>query len=184
MLGGHFWYWRLGYALWLENLRGSAFRVAGLDCERDFIYGETPPGTAWQLLRWAQFEVGSRLVEIGCGRAVMCLVAELALRGQCRGYEALPELADKARWLVEALSLKTHIETQQVGQIEVADLYYLTPTTWSEANFLQVCQALETAPKASKALVLSRPLPGWKVLATHSFAYSWGWTRTYLQVKT
>lgn len=182
-LGGEFWYWRLGYALWLEGLRGSARHAPS--SSSDWTYGETPLWTAFRLLQWAHAQPGQRLVEVGCGRGIVSLVAASVWGMPSVGLEALGERADKARWLVRALQLeRIRIETSQVrAQVEEADLYFLTPTTWSEENWRGVVQALEGAPPGARALVLTQPIPGWEILKEERFPYSWGWCKTFLQKK-
>lgn len=189
-LGGHRWYWRLGYALWLESWRGPAHRLGqqadlppGFGRE-DLIYGETPLWTAWQLLLWADLKPQERFCEIGCGRGVTSLVARLVYGARVRSYEAIELLADKARWLGRALDAEMEVFTQSAGPYAEADLYYLTPTTWSDANWKGVQKGLLSARVGSRALVLTQPLPGWQVLNQRKMPYSWGWSQTYLLVKT
>lgn len=186
----HFWYWRLGYALWLESWRGAAHRP-GLRAQpppgwqpEDFLYGETPLGTAHQLLSWAGLQAGQRFCEIGCGRGVVGLVAQLVFGARVEGFEKIPELADKARWLARALQVEEQVSIREEGPYGAADLYFLTPTTWSPKNWRRVCQEMERAPAGARALVLTEPLPGWKVLETRSLPFSWGWSLTYLQTKS
>jgi len=187
--GSNHWYWRLGYALWLESWRGPAHRP-GQQLQPDpdwsaddFIYGETPLGTAHQLLQWAELRPGQRFCEIGCGRAVVGLVAQLVFGAEVDGFEKVPSLADKARWLARALGVEKNVRIHEEGPYPAADVYFLTPTTWSEQNWQRVREGLASAPTGSRALVLSQPLPGWTVLAQKSLPYSWGWNRTYLQIK-
>lgn len=188
-LGGQRWYWRLGYALWLESLRGAARHARrgfepppGLQPE-DFTYGETPLWTAHQLLSWAQLPRGGRFVEVGCGRAVTSLVARLVFDAEVTAFEVVPALADKARWLNFALQAGVEIFTKGEGPYPTAALYYLTPTTWSDANIAKVAQGLSSAPAGSRAVVLTQPLPGWQVLEERPMPFSWGWSRTYLMAK-
>lgn len=188
--GSRFWYWRLGYALWLESWRGAAHRP-GLTIKppigfqpEDFVYGETPPGTAHDLLSWAGLQSGQLFCEIGCGRGVVGLVAHLVFAARVQSFERVPALADKARWLARALQVEAGVEIREDGAFPAADLYFLTPTTWSEENWRRVCGELERAPAAARALVLTQPLPGWKVLEVKTLPYSWGWSRTYLQAKS
>lgn len=187
--GAHHWYWRLGYALWLESWRGPAHRPGqrfspdpGWTAE-DFFYGETPLGTAHQLLQWGELCPGQRFCEIGCGRGVVGLMAHLVFGAEVDGFEKVPALADKARWLTRALDVERSVRIHEEGPYPAADLYFLTPTTWSEQNWQRVQNDLKSAPSGSRALVLSQPLPGWTVLAQKSFAYSWGGNQTYLQAK-
>jgi len=188
-LGRHSWYWRLGYALWLESLRGPAHRTVrkyalpeGLRSE-DLIYGETPIGTAFDLLAWAGMKPGQRFCEVGCGRGVTSLVATLVFGAQSIGHEAVPALADKARWLTRALQCPGTIVTGHCGPYASAELYYLTATTWSADNLQRIQQDLAQAPAGARALVLSQPLPQWQTLEERKFPYSWGWCRTFLMVR-
>lgn len=187
--GGHHWYWRLGYALWLESLRGPAHRPGmsappppGWQAE-DFLYGETPLGTAHQLLSWAGLRPGQHFCEIGCGRGVVGLVAHLVFGASVSGYEKVPALADKARWLTRALQVEKGVCIREEGPYELSDLYFLTPTTWSPENWKRVCREMDRARPGARALVLTDPLPGWSVLETRKLPYSWGWSQTYLQVR-
>jgi hypothetical protein len=187
--GAHYWYWRLGYALWLESWRGAAHRPGQLlqppDGWRpeDFVYGETPLGTAHQLLSWAELKAGQHFCEIGCGRGVVGLVGHLVFGARVSAFEKVPELAAKARWLARALQVEESISIREEGPFEPADLYFLTPTTWSTENWQRVCRKLEIAPPGARALVLSEPLPRWRVLETKKLPFSWGWSQTYLQVR-
>ena len=175
--------------MWLESWRGPAHR-AGLRAElppelerEDLIYGETPLWTAYQLLRWGGLQSSQTFCEIGCGRGVTSLLARLVFGARSCGYEALPELADKARWLARALELEVDFVTQSTGPYPAADLYYLTPTTWSSSNWESVQRGLEQAPTGCQALLLTQPLPDWKLIEKRSMPYSWGWSQTYLMIK-
>lgn len=178
------WYWRLGYALWLESWRGPAHRLGqglqpppGFQAE-DFIYGETPLGTAYELLRWAEFKQGQHFCEIGCGRGVTGLVAASLFQARVSGIEVVPALADKARWLARALQLP--VDIRENGPYPQADLYFMTPTTWSQENWARVVSELEKAPGGSRALVLSQPLPRWRLEQKRSLPFSWGPNRVFL----
>lgn len=163
--------------------RHAAWRFAppeGLSAD-DFIYGETPLVTARQILQWAEFPHGGRFVEVGCGRAVVSLVARLVYQAEVSAFEAVPELADKARWLDRALEAGLRIITSAHGPYPAAELYYLTATTWGQANLKSVAEGLEAAPSGSRAIVLTQPLPDWPVLEERLLPFSWGWCRTYLQ---
>ncbi len=186
---GRHWYWRLGYALWLESLRGAAHRPGLATCPppgwqaEDFFYGETPLGTAHELLSWAGLLPGERFCEIGCGRGVVGLVAHLVFGAQVSSFEKVPALADKARWLARALQIEGGISIREEGPYGSADLYFLTPTTWGVQNWQRVCREMEKAPAGARALVLSEPLPKWQILEKRKLPYSWGWSETYLQRK-
>ncbi len=151
---------------------------------QDFIYGETPLGTARLLLEWAELQAGEHFCEIGCGRGVVGLVAHLVFGARVSGYEKVPALANKARWLTRALQVEQGVSIHEDGPYEQADLYFLTPTTWSEENWCRVCRQLDKASPGARALVLSEPLPGWRVLEKRSLPYSWGWNQTFLQIRT
>lgn len=186
--GLHSWYWRLGYALWLESWRGPAHRLGqnlepppGFEVE-DFIYGETPLGTAHILLEWAGLKEGQHFCEIGCGRGVTGLVAAYVFGARVSGVEVVPALAEKARWLARALQIQ--VEVREQGPYPVADLYFLTPTTWSQENWRRVVGELEKAPGGSRALVLSQALPGWRLEQKRSLPFSWGPNRVFLCVKS
>lgn len=186
--GAQPWYWRIGYALWLESWRGPAHRSSerfqpppGFQGE-DLIYGETPLGTAHELLRWAGLRKGQRFCEIGCGRGVTGLVAASVFGAQVSGIEVVPELADKARWLARALQVEVNI--QNGPPYPEADLYFMTPTTWSEVNWGRVISELEKAPGGSRALVLSQPIPGWQLELERSLPFSWGPNRVFLCLKS
>ncbi|MBX3166947.1 MAG: hypothetical protein KF760_06030 [Candidatus Eremiobacteraeota bacterium] len=188
--GSYHWYWRLGYALWLESWRGAAHRPGmaatpppGWQAQ-DFIYGETPLGTAHQLLSWAGLQPGQHFCEIGCGRGVVGLVAHLVFGARVSGFEKVPALANKARWLARALQVEEAVSIREEGPYGPADLYFLTPTTWSAENWRRVCLEMAAAPAGARALVLSEPLPHWEVLETKKLPYSWGWSQTYLQIRS
>ncbi|MFN8612556.1 MAG: class I SAM-dependent methyltransferase [Vulcanimicrobiota bacterium] len=182
------WYWKMGYLLWLESWRGPAHRLGqrlqpppGFASE-DFIYGETPLGTAYELLSWAGLQPEEHFCEIGCGRGVTGLVAAGVFQARVTGVEVVPALAQKARWLARALRLP--VEVLEGPPYPTADLYFLTPTTWSEENWLRVVAQLEKAPDGSRALVLSQPLPGWRLEQKRSLPFSWGPNRVFLCVKS
>lgn len=195
-LGLQPWYWRLGYALWLESLRGPAHWAGRADApqqgweEADFVYGETPIVTAYRQLLLAQFPRGGRLLEVGCGRGCLSLVAALAFGAkQVVGFEILPARASKAAWLVEALALKERIQIQSgdatAQSLPEVDLIYLTPTTWGQQNWKRLTQWLSTAPEGCRAVSLTQPLPEcqWEILQKLELPYSWGNSVTYFQRK-
>jgi len=191
-LGARPWYWRLGYALWLESLRGAAHRAGRSQAPQegwqpeDFVYGETPIWTAYRHLTLCQFPQGGRLLEIGCGRATVSLVAALARGGRATGYEILPARADKARWLTRALQLTT-VEIIDADastcSYEQVDVVYLTPTTWSDINWKRLTRWLEQAQTGTRAVSLTQPLPkkDWEIVLETKMPYTWGDSVTYYQ---
>lgn len=187
------WYWRLCGALWLDSWRGpaslAARRIAVPETwhEMDLIYGETPLSTAVELLDLAEFPPGGTVIEIGAGRAVFSLVACLTRGARATAIERVPGLVARASWLARALQVPVECVEADAGslQLDAADLYYLTPTSWTPANFDMVKRALQAAPPGARALSLTEPLgDGWAVQKEREFLYSWGWSRTYLQLRT
>lgn len=193
-LGKERWFWRLSYALWLDGLRGPAhrasrrFTVPSQWTSADVIYGETPIVTAHALLEACDFPAGGQLVELGCGRGVMSLVAHLAFRAQTLGLDVVPGLVDRARWLATALGAEgVEFRCADAGAeaLPAADLFYLTPTTWSATNLAAVKSRLAEARPGSRAISLTEPLGGdWEVFRQETLLYSWGASPTFFQRKT
>lgn len=186
-LGGQRWFWRLSLALAFEGLTGPPHRVAlpaGWSAE-DALYGETPPWTAWKLLGWAELQADKQVLEVGCGRGICCLVASLVWGAQSRGIEVVPGRAAKARALARSLDVPLTIEARalQPGDVPGSDLILLSATSWSDSNWLQVVDGLKGATHGTRALSISRPIPGWTVLGEQNYPFSWGWARCWLQLR-
>ena len=186
-LGHQRWFWRLSLALAFEGLTGPPHRVAvppGWSPE-DALYGETPPWTAWRLLRWGGLEEGQGLLEVGCGRAICSLVGQLVWQAACRGVEVVPGRAAKARALARSLDVELTIEARalQAEDLSGIHLVLLTPTSWSEANWAEVVAHLATAAPGTRAITTSRPLPGWTTLQEGRYPFSWGWAHCWLQIR-
>lgn len=187
-LGSQRWFWRLSLALAFEGLTGPPHRIKGPPpwSTDDTLYGETPPWTAWRLLAWAELQADDRVLEVGCGRGICCLVASLVWGAPSRGVEVVPGRAAKARALARSLDVPLSIEARalQPGDAEGSDLILLSATSWSDSNWLQVVNCLEGAAPGTRALSVSRPLPGWTVLGEQNYPFSWGWARCWLQLRT
>jgi hypothetical protein len=193
-LGKARWFWRLSYALWLDGLRGPAHRASrqlplpAQWSSEDVTYGETPVVTAYTLLQASDFPAGGNLVELGCGRGVLSLVAHLAFGAQAVGLDVVPRLIDRARWLATALGtdgVEFRCADAGTEPLPQADLYYLTPTTWSAPNLGAVKARLAEVRPGSRAVSLTEPLGGdWEVYRRETLLYSWGPSPTYFQRKT
>lgn len=178
---------RVSYALALDALRGPAHRAwqairrTGALSEADLVYGETPVASAELMLRLAEFPGGGRLLEVGCGRAPLCLVAAATRSASAQGWEVVPSLAARARWLARALDfpgVQIHQGAAGLEPLPDADLVYLACTTWSEENLARVVSQLG---QVTCAISLSRPLPSsqWRVVRQQRLPFSWGWSEVF-----
>jgi hypothetical protein len=196
LLRGRRWWWRLKWALLLNGLAGGVTRVSeALSSERtavdvplqDLLYGETPVLTAWQIL--FDLGVGSHdvVVDLGCGRGLVPVVAGLAFGCSALGVEIVPARLQRLRHLAAALRLEGQVEAQlsdfRDSALPKGSVYFLSPISLEESSWMELQAVMEQAPAGSLAVVLCEPLrsESWVTEMVKDYRYSWGSVRTYIQ---
>lgn len=186
------WWWRLRLALARAWLGDSPLRVlaregpsSGLD-EEDLVYGETLPGTAFELLELLEVRRGDCLVDLGCGRGVVPLVAGLAFGARAVGLEALEGFVRRGRRAVRLLDLDRVSFLQgdfRVGRLPRGSVYFLAGTSLGPSSWTAVTRRLAAVARPGvRAASLSQPLPAedWEDLGSLSMAFSWGRATVFL----
>lgn len=183
------WWWRLRLALAAEwagqtPLQVIAREQGGLSDE-DVVYGETLPGTAVDLLRRVGVGPGDRVVDLGCGRGVVPLVAGLFFGARALGVEALPGYVERARRAALRLGLpgvEFQVADFRSEPLPPGTVYFLAGTCLEEGSWRAVTARLATAAPGARALSLSAPLPEeqWHLLERVRMPFSWGPATVYL----
>lgn len=185
------WFWRLRLARSLSYLGVNPFKLSRRQgrkvdiAEQNLIYGETPIGTAYDIL--SELEAGSDdiVVDLGSGRGTWNFVAALAFGCSGVGLEALPGFVRRSRAMAKSLSLDLVFEEGNILQQDLPEgtIYCVAPTTFDDEAWEQLQQRMHQAEVGSKAVVLTKPLPrvAWKTLSKSPRQYSWGESVTYLQ---
>ncbi len=186
------WWWRLRLALgraWLGRgplgVIAREGRAAGLE-EADLVYGETLPGTAFDLLRTLRVGPRDTVVDLGCGRGVVPLVAGLAFGARGVGLDALAGYVERATLTARALRLSQVRFLQadcRTAYLPRGTVYFLAGTTLEPDSWAAVTRNLaRTAPPGARAASLSQALPeaDWEALGCRRMAFSWGWSTVYL----
>jgi len=190
--GRRAWWWRLRLALgraWLGHgplgVIAREGRQAGME-EADLVYGETLPGTACDLLRALEVGPQDTVVDLGCGRGVVPLVAGLVLGARAVGLDALPGYVQRASACARSLGLEQvrflHADFR-TAELPRGTVYFLAGTTLEPDSWTAVARNLaRSARPGSRAASLSQPLPGaeWEALGSRRMAFSWGWGTVFL----
>lgn len=186
------WWWRLRWAMiraWPGQTPLGVVRREGPDSglsSEDLVYGETLPGTAFDLLE--ALEVGPRdvVVDLGCGRGVVPLVAGLVFGAQAVGLEALEGFVTRGRRTAEILGLDA-VEFQKgdfrKGPLPPGTVYFLAGTCLQPDSWAAVTRNLAAAaPPRARAASLSQALPSaeWEDLGHREMAFSWGRATVFL----
>ncbi|MGI5842706.1 MAG: methyltransferase domain-containing protein [Candidatus Xenobium sp.] len=186
------WWWRLRWALlrtWVGQTPIGVVRregpASGLS-EEDLVYGETLPGTAFDLLEALEVEPRDIVVDLGCGRGVFPLVAGLAFQARAVGLEVLEGFVTRGRRAARLLGLEG-VDFQQ-GDFRKAPLpqgtvYFLAGTCLEPSSWAAVTRNLADAtPPKARAASLSQSLPSaeWEDLGCREMAFSWGKATVFL----
>ena len=185
------WFWRLRLARGLSYLGVNPFKLSRRQgrrveiAEQNLIYGETPIGTAYDILEELGANEEDTLVDLGSGRGTWNFVAALAFGCRGIGLEALPGFVSRSRAMAKSLSLDLEFEETNIldGELPAGTIYCVAPTTFDEQAWESLQQLMHQAEVGSKAIVLTKPLPkiAWKTLEESPRAYSWGESVTYIQ---
>ena len=189
--GRRAWWWRLRLALagaWIgaspSGVVSQEGAASGLSQE-DLVYGETLPGTAFDLLERLGVGPQDVVVDLGCGRGVVPLVAGLAFGARGVGIEALGGFVERARRAVQALALpgvEFRQEDFRTGRLPQGTVYFLAGTSLEPASWSAVTRGLAAgAAPGARAASLSQPLPAsdWEELGSSAMPFSWGRATVY-----
>lgn len=187
--GARGWWWRLRLALAAEWAGRSPLQVIAREqgdlSESDVVYGETLPGTAYDLLR--ALEVGPQdcVVDLGCGRGVVPLVAGLAFGAKAVGVDALPGYIAHATRTTERLGLANvsfRVADFRREPLPKGTVYFLAGTTLEDPSWRAVTERLARARPGTRAASLSQALPKeqWQLLRQVRMPFSWGLATVYL----
>ncbi len=190
--GRRAWWWRLRLAMgraWLGHgplgVIAREGRQAGLE-EADLVYGETLPGTACDLLRTLQVGPQDTVVDLGCGRGVVPLVAGLVLGARAVGLDALSGYVQRASACARSLGLARVRFLQadfRTAELPRGTVYFLAGTTLQSDSWESVARNLaRSAQPGARAASLSQPLPAaeWESLGSRQMPFSWGWGTVFL----
>ncbi len=186
------WWWQLRCALrwgWLDSSPLTLIREAklGEKREEELVYGETLPGTAYELLRRLELQPSDLVVDLGCGRGVVPLVASRALGVRAHGIDLLSGYIERcqrlARWLqVEELCTFEQGDLLKCA-IPEAQVYFFAGTCLGAKTWNKVVRRLsQAAPQGAWAISLSQALPSeqWEPLDEEKWPFSWGKATVYL----
>lgn len=186
------WWWQVRCALWwgwLDTTPQALVAAAANRYKRadDLIYGETLPGTAYQLLKRVGTDENDVVVDLGCGRGTVSLVAGLAFGAKSYGIDLLRGYIDHGERLVRVLKLQGVVSFRPGDilkcDIPKATVYFfagtcLSPQHWKKA----VNNFTKAAPRGARAISLSQALPknDWELLSEEKWPFSWGMATVFL----
>ena len=191
-LAGYRWWWRLKWALLLNAIGGLADRARPAIFPKrelqaaDFLFGETPVLTAWQILTDLETSAFDLVVELGCGRGLVCLVASLAFGSRAVGGEIVHSRVSRLRHLIQVLGL-SRVEAREADfrrePVAEGDLYFLSPVSLEEPSWLDLQARMRAVAPGTRAVVLCEPLESayWDTELVREYRYSWGPVLTYVQ---
>jgi SAM-dependent methyltransferase len=122
------WFWKVHFRLWREYRHHSLKRPEG-----SFTYGETPTSSIVEVLKSLSLAPGQRLVDLGSGRGLPCLVAA-SLGYEAFGLEYFGEHVERSQRVADVLGLAAHF---QVGDFltdpwPVAEAYFTCSTAFDK----------------------------------------------------
>ena len=156
--------------------------------QTDLIYGETPIGTAYELLASVGADHADHVIELGGGTSVFSLVAAAAFGSRATSMEIIPGFVKKTRGVANSLGLKRVKVMQKdilTGDLPEGTIYYLTGTTFSKESWNVLQKQMAQAPVGAKAISLSVPLDSkaWKEVQRLTLPFSWGENTVYVQTR-
>lgn len=192
---------RLGNMSWyrvLEKELKKAYRFSGpfaisrrareqarLPLE-DLTYGETPLGTAWDILKELDIDQADHIVELGAGRAILSLVAATAFGCKATPLEIIPAFTSRTQKIAIRLGL---IQLQAKAfnllsdKLPEGSVYYWTATTFRPDSWAYIEKALASCYPETRVVSLSKPLDTklWLVELKKTMYFSWGEATVYFQ---
>lgn len=190
------WWWQVRCALWwgwLDTSPIALVRAAQGRYQRDedLIYGETLPGTAYEIFRYIGITERDVIVDLGCGRGVISLVAGLAFGAKSCGIDLLRGYIERGERLVRALKL-LGVVSFRPGDLLKCDIpkgsvYFFAGTCLSQENWRKVVRRFTAvAPKGAWAISLSQALPteDWELVSEDKMPFSWGYATVYIHRRT
>ena len=155
------------------------------DCG-DLTYGETLPGTAYDLLKTLEINSESKVVDLGCGRGVFPLVAGAAFGAESIGCDIIEDYITRGNRATGYLNLQDKIKFQLLDftrdPLPPADLYFLSATCLQEETWQKLLTNLHrTAKPDNQVLSISQPLPHslWQLQMRANVAFTWGKATVY-----
>lgn len=156
--------------------------------QTDLVYGETPIGTAYELLRKLGVDHADHVVELGGGTSIFSLVAVSAFGCRATTLEIVPSFVKKTRAVAGLLGLtRLKVKQQDIlkGDLPEGTLYYLTGTTFSKESWTALQRQMAQAPVGAKAISLSMALDSkaWEERECLKLPFSWGENTVYIQTR-
>lgn len=172
----------LPFDIWLQG-RPLKDRPFG-----DFRFGETPYGTAIEILREARLGPGETMIDLGCGRGKMVFTAALCFQARAIGVELLPtycQLADKIRRRLR-LERETEFVLEDFTFCDVypADVIYVAGSIFAEETQAELLLLVDQLQPGSRWISV-----GWEsrhpllvLESTRERLFSWGYEQVYQYV--
>ncbi|MHB2020915.1 MAG: methyltransferase domain-containing protein [Candidatus Xenobia bacterium] len=191
-LGGHGWWWRLRLALGRHYVFDSPYRIVvqegaatGLD-ESCLIWGETPCLTLQRMLEQVQAKPEDVFYDLGCGRGLTTLYANMATGMRSIGLEVLPGFVRKAQATATALHLSNvtfRVADLRTQDISGGSIYLIAWTTFPEALLDSLTRRFEALPAGTRVITLTHPIrSAWYAQkGTETLPFSWGSGTVYYQ---
>ena len=148
---------------------------------------ETLPGTAYQLLKRLEVDENDVVVDLGCGRGTVPLVAGLAFGAKAYGIDLLRGYIDHGERLVRVLKLQGVVSFRPGDilkcEIPKASVYFFAGTCLSAQHWKKaVSNFSKAAPKGARAISLSQALPAkdWELVSEEKWPFSWGMATVFI----
>lgn len=192
--GGRGWWWRLRIALRLNWFGTSPLGILKKETDNipdDLVYGETFPGTAYEILQKLDITAEDSIVDLGCGRGVVPLTAALAFGIKSCGIDIINGYIERCRKTAASLSLEELADFLKLdfrhAPLPKASIYFIAGTCLSDESWKELMERLEKASKpGTRAVSLSQPLPSdkWDILRRETMPFTWGPTQVYFQIRS
>ncbi len=161
------------------------------DCG-DLTYGETLPGTAYQLLQWAGASDQKTVVDLGCGRGVIPLVAGAAFGAGAVGCDIISEYVVRASKAAKHMGVDDRVSFKVLNftkePLPKGDIYFITPTCLSKRTWLELQRQLhETTVRGNMVFSVSRALEretyDWEYKGNKSLPFTWDNAKVYIYIR-
>ncbi|MGM9993085.1 MAG: class I SAM-dependent methyltransferase [Candidatus Bruticola sp.] len=153
-------------------------------------YGETLPGTAYRLLKLASASNRTKVIDLGCGRGIVPIIAALAFQAPALGIDIVAEYICRGQKAVRFLGLTEQIGFQELDfcrdNIPAADIYFLTGLCLEDKTWRKLQKKLATQiPQHAVVISVSRLMNGrdWELQSRQTEVFTWGAAEVYLYKK-
>ncbi|MCD6310017.1 MAG: class I SAM-dependent methyltransferase [Candidatus Eremiobacteraeota bacterium] len=181
------WYWKLKFIMagFEPPYQIIERRALHLPVSPDeLVYGETPLFTLDRIFKKIGLNKKDHFLDLGCGRGIPVIFANLRYRCKATGIEIVPELLEQARTLARIMHINdVHFRPGDIKKesLDEGSVYMICGTTFHSTTLEIVGKKLTKISEPVRVISLSSPLPGLQVIDKERLPFSWGKATVYYQ---